>query len=136
MCGRKRASKRLLPERVYNPRTQLRRVSLTFIKKTLLVGTGLLGSMSAVWLYAQDRPVFRVKVDMVVLSFTVTDSKGHYVNGLKPKDFRITEDGILQKLATFAEGNKPPVQVAEDGSIRGLTADVEAPGGGRSDAFV
>ena len=31
---------------------------------------------------------FRVKVDMVVLSFTVTDSKGHYINGLKPSDFR------------------------------------------------
>jgi hypothetical protein len=29
-----------------------------------------------------QRPVFRVKVDMVVLSFTVTDSKGHYINNL------------------------------------------------------
>ena len=38
---------------------------------------------------AQDRPTFRVKVDMVVLSFTITDNKGHYINGLKPKDFRI-----------------------------------------------
>ena len=64
------------------------------------------------------RPVFRVKVDMVVLSFTVTDSKGRYINGLKPKDFKITEDGISQKLATFAEGNKPPVQIAEDGSVK------------------
>ena len=52
---------------------------------------------------------------MVVLSFTVTDSKGHYVNGLKPKDFRIMKTAILQKIATFAEGNKPPVQVMEDG---------------------
>ena len=46
---------------------------------------------------------------MVVLSFTVTDSKGRYINGLKPGDFRILEDGILQKVATFAEGAKPPV---------------------------
>jgi hypothetical protein len=39
---------------------------------------------------AQDsgqRPIFRVKVDMVVLSFQVTDNKGHYINGLKPTDF-------------------------------------------------
>ena len=36
-----------------------------------------------------QRPVFRVKVDMVVLSFQVTDSKNHYINGLKPGDFRI-----------------------------------------------
>ena len=27
----------------------------------------------------------------------VTDSKGHYINGLKPTDFRIYEDGILAK---------------------------------------
>ena len=38
---------------------------------------------------AQDRPTFRVKVDMVVLSFTITDNKGHYINGLQPKDFKI-----------------------------------------------
>jgi len=54
-----------------------------------------------VLLRAQDggqRPVFRVKVDMVVLAFTVTDNKNHYINGLKPTDVRIYEDGILQKL--------------------------------------
>ena len=45
------------------------------------------GASLAIW--AQDRTVFRVKVDMVVLSFTVTDSKNNYVNGLKPSDFRI-----------------------------------------------
>jgi len=114
---------------------------LTFIKKTLLVGTGLLGSMSAVWLYAQDRPTFRIKVDMVVLSFTVTDSKGHYKNDLKPSDFRVTEDGIAQKINTFGEGNKPPVQVMEDGSTRPLNAQVASEGGEgktevRTDSFV
>ena len=67
---------------------------------------------------AQDRPTFRVKVDMVVLSFTITDSKGHYINGLQPKDFKILEDGIPQKLATFTEGNKPPMDVAADGSLK------------------
>jgi Ca-activated chloride channel homolog len=66
---------------------------------------------------AQDRPTFRVNVDVVVLSFQVTDNKGKYVNGLKPKDFRILEDGIPQKIATFGEGSRAPVQVAEDGSV-------------------
>ena len=74
------------------------------------------------WLFAQDlqRPLFRIKVDMVVLSFTVTDSKGKYVNGLKPGDFKITEDGIVQKLATFTEGNKPALQVLDGGATRPL----------------
>ena len=93
---------------------------------------------TSLWLYAQDRPVFRVKVDMVVLGFTVTDSKGRYVNGLKPKDFRILEDGIVQKVATFAEGNKPPVQVLEDGSTQAIMAGNGGVDKGdvRSDAFV
>jgi len=90
---------------------------------------------------AQDRPTFRIKVDMVVLSFTITDNKGHYVNGLKPTDFRILEDGIAQKLSTFSEGNKPPVEVAADGSIKPIVVDTAGATPGtttetRSDAFV
>ncbi len=73
----------------------------------------------------EQRPTFRVKVDMVVLSFTVTDSKGHYINGLKPSDFRLTEDNIAQKINTFGEGNKPPVQVLENGSTRPLAVSAE-----------
>ena len=87
-----------------------------------------------------QRPVFRVKVDMVVLSFTITDSKGRYINGLKPKDFKIFEDGIEQKINTFAEGNKPPVQVEANGTTKPLVVEPEAAKGGtveaRTDAFV
>jgi VWFA-related protein len=107
---------------------------------------GLAACGAFFWVRAQERPTFRVKVDMVVLSFTVTDSKGHYINGLKPGDFRIFEDGILQKLNTFGEGNKPPVQVLAGGATRPLTLAGGAvdgqpaaePGGAevRSDAFV
>ena len=126
-------------------------LSLRIAAVTGVVAAGVL--VVAPWFadpaHAQEgqRPVFRVKVDMVVLSFTVTDSKGRYVNGLKPKDFRITEDGIHQKIATFAEGNRPPVQVLDDGSVKPLVASVAAeekkaagPGSGvtdlRSDALV
>ena len=92
-------------------------------------------------LRAQDtgqRPIFRVKGDMVVLSFQVTDSKNHYINGLKPSDFRILEDGILQKIGTFAEGANVPVAVAENGATRPLLeAKKDAlPGLDRPDAFV
>lgn len=55
-------------------------------------------------------PHFRVNVDMVVLTFTVTDSKGRYVNGLKAEDIRIHEDGVTQKIISFAEGPNQPVQ--------------------------
>jgi len=85
---------------------------------------------------AQDRPTFRVKVDMVVLSFTITDNKGHYINGLQPKDFRIVEDGIPQKLATFAEGNKPPMDVTPDGTLKPIAVSEAGRIEGRNDALV
>jgi Ca-activated chloride channel homolog len=94
----------------------------------------------AALLHAQEgrQPVFRIKVDMVVLSFQITDSRNHYINGLKPSDFHIYEDGILQKIATFAEGASAPLAVSEDGSTHPL---IEAkkdllPGMDRPDAFI
>src|SRR5579872_3390917 len=48
---------------------------------------------------------FQVSVDLVQLNVAVTDNKGNYITGLKPSDFVITEDGIPEKLAFFAEGN-------------------------------
>src|SRR5438309_2358168 len=104
---------------------------------------GFLGltTAGAAVLRAQDsgqRPVFRVKVDMVVLSFQVTDSKNHYINNLKPTDFRIYEDGILQKISTFAEGAKAPLAVGDDGTTRPMleTKNDALPGLDRPDAFV
>ena len=93
-------------------------------------------------LLAQEaqRPIFRVKVDMVVLTFTVTDNRSRYINGLKPSDFRILEDGIPQKIATFSEGSKPAVQVLADGQTRPIVPSEEAsgpqPGPGGTDALV
>src|SRR5947207_10490276 len=102
---------------------------------------GFLGMTAAgAWLRAQEgqRPIFRVKVDMVVLSFQITDSKNHYINNLKPTDFRIYEDGILQKISTFAEGAKAPVAVGDDGTTRPMleTKNDALPGLDRPDAFV
>jgi VWFA-related protein len=86
---------------------------------------------AAGWLWAQDAPpppvtVFKSKVDLVVLTFTVTDSKGKYVNGLKPTDFRITEDGIVQKLSTFAEGDRPAMEVGDGGVLKPLSPTAAA----------
>ena len=86
----------------------------------------------------QKRPVFRVKVDMVVLSYQVTDSKNHYIKGLKHSDFRVYEDGILQKISTFAEGSNTPVAVAVDGTTHPLLEGRQdaLPGIEKPDAFV
>ncbi len=52
-----------------------------------------------------SRARYKVDVNMVVLTFSVTDKTGNHVTGLKPADIRIFEDGIPQKLAAFAEGS-------------------------------
>jgi VWFA-related protein len=84
--------------------------------KLALIAAGAVVS-AAVWLCAQqaEAPLYEVKVDMVVLTFTVTDSRDHYINGLKPGDFRIREDGIEQKISSFAQGSKPLAAVADKG---------------------
>jgi Ca-activated chloride channel family protein len=89
----------------------------------LIAGTTAALLAAGVWLYAQDQTTFRVKVDMVVLGFTVIDQKGKYVNGLKPKDFTVYEDDIAEKLATFAEGNHAPLQVLTNGETKPLRID-------------
>src|SRR4051794_10843643 len=98
----------------------------TFIASAVLLAT------AALWLYAQeqDQTTFHVKVDMVVLSFAVTDTKGKYVNGLKPGEFKIYEDDINQKVATFAEGNRPAMQVLDSGQTRPLHGEGEGGEGG------
>ncbi len=104
--------------------------------RKLWMGGVALALAAVTVIVAQERPTFRVKVDMVVLSFTVTDNKGKYVNGLKPSDFRLMEDGIPQKFSTFSEGNQPPVEIAADGTTRPILIDPAKPEATRSDAFV
>src|ERR1035438_10086301 len=56
---------------------------------------------------AQESPNIHVVVNMVQLNVAVTDKNGNYITGLRPKDFTIVEDGIVEKAATFAEANGP-----------------------------
>jgi len=62
---------------------------------------------------AQESPDLHVVVNMVQLNVAVTDKSGNYITGLRPKDFAIVEDGILEKAATFAEGNEPARSLSE-----------------------
>lgn len=93
---------------------------ITGILSTFLLLAAVTAGFRQLRAQEPEQPTFRVKVDMVVLSFTVLDQKGKYVNGLKPKDFKIYEDDIPQKLATFAEGSRSPMQVLDNGELRPL----------------
>jgi Ca-activated chloride channel family protein len=47
----------------------------------------------------------RVNVVLVELNMAVTDSKGNYVNGLRPEDFAVAEDKIPEKISSFEESD-------------------------------
>jgi Ca-activated chloride channel family protein len=70
----------------------------------------------------QESSDLRVVVSMVQLNVAVTNKNGDYITGLRPEDFVITEDGITEKLATFAEGNAPARSV-QGGDV----AEAQAP---------
>jgi Ca-activated chloride channel family protein len=63
--------------------------------------------------YAQSPPAppassaISVQTDLVVLPVTVTDSRGNAVLGLTEQNFRVYEDGRLQKIALFQQGDTP-----------------------------
>jgi Ca-activated chloride channel family protein len=68
---------------------------------------------SAVAGFAQSRPAppassaISVQTELVVLPVSVTDSKGTAVLGLSEQNFRVYEDGRLQKIAMFQQGDAP-----------------------------
>jgi VWFA-related protein len=77
----------------------------------------------------QQPPTFRVKVDLVVLNVAVTNRQGRYVTDLKASDFLISEDGIPQRIAHFAEGGQAPVSVLDP-------KELAAAGGGAGGAGI
>lgn len=86
------------------------------IPSLLLVLGALYGTAS--WAVAQatkpDQSLYRIQrdVDMVQLNVAVTDNKGDYITGLRPRDFAILEDGIPQKIATFEDATESTRKLA------------------------
>lgn len=76
-----------------------------------------------------DEPaaLFEVEVDLVMLNIAVTDRRGRYIQNLEPQDFRITEDGIQQTIASFGEGNAAPRRIARTGVRPGAQVLEEQP---------
>ena len=64
-----------------------------------------------------------LNVDLVQLNVAVIDKKGDYVTGLHPDDFKITEDKIPEKIATFEEGNQLVKTDATESATAGKIPD-------------
>ena len=53
----------------------------------------------------QGQPGVIIKKEsrLVLVDAVVTDKKGNYITGLRPKDFAIVEDGIVEKVCAFGQ---------------------------------
>jgi VWFA-related protein len=70
-----------------------------------------------------------VDVNLVVLHATVLDKRGRVVNDLKSDDFRVYEDGALQKLSVFSHADIPVtmgIVIDDSGSMREKRDSVNA----------
>jgi Ca-activated chloride channel family protein len=74
-------------------------------RKVSLVMVGALSAALQTGAQQNEAARYRVDVNLVALTFTVSDARGHPVHGLKVPDIVISEDGIPQKIAAFAEGS-------------------------------
>jgi len=55
----------------------------------------------------QEPPAIRVDVDRVNVGVIVTDSGGHFVEGLRREDFRVFDSSIEQPITDFAAVDEP-----------------------------
>src|SRR5438132_10962285 len=96
-----------------------RQIFVNMYSTRMIAGMAVALGAGGFWLWAQEGriPVFKSKVDLVVLSFEVMDGRGHYITDLKPNDLRVLEGGIPQKISTFAQGNQPASAQLEDGTL-------------------
>lgn len=102
-----------------------------FLLFSLLVGAALCAAAQQQQVQPGTTVIHKV-VDMVQLNVAVTDRKGHYVTGLTPSDFVITEDGIPQRIATFEEGNEVPRAVEQYAPGAGAPhVELPSPAGGQ-----
>jgi Ca-activated chloride channel homolog len=56
-------------------------------------------------------PTFRVEVKLVDVFTTVTDQNGAPIVDLKKEEFKITEDGVEQKIAMFEQQSEAPLSI-------------------------
>lgn len=94
----------------------------------IFTAVAVLATTFLVWAQSSSDTVFKVKVDMVVLSFTVTDSKTHYINGLKPSDFRIAAlQSQIQEVArqSVDAAAERAVQESVEKTVRAGEAQLE-----------
>src|SRR5215510_7703482 len=93
-------------------------MSATLLKSQQLVVTPS-GSVDS----RQPRYVLSVDVDLVNVTATVVDESGRYVDDLTADDFRVLENGQLQKISFFSHESHLPISLGELIDVSGSLQD-------------
>ncbi|TKJ32069.1 hypothetical protein CEE39_06315 [bacterium (candidate division B38) B3_B38] len=67
--------------------------------------------------------LFEARVNLVTLDVTVTDKRNKYISGLDKDDFRVYEEGVIQKITHFTREERPLViglLLDSSGSMEGI----------------
>ena len=92
------------------------------------IGRAPMGGATQTQREASERvPTIQVTSRIVMLDVVVTDGQGHSVKGLKASDFALSEDGVPQKLDSFAEVDAAPEQGANETPLPPDTFTVTPP---------
>ena len=59
----------------------------------------------------QTLPTIRTTVTEVILPVTVTDDKGRFIDNLEQKDFRILDEGRVQRIKFFSHDPRQPTVI-------------------------
>jgi Ca-activated chloride channel homolog len=76
---------------------------MLFLVGSLLIDSRVLPAQSA----APGPSPLVAKTELVVLPVSVTDSDGNFVSGLSSRSFRVYDNGRLQQVTAFREGDTP-----------------------------
>ncbi len=78
--------------------------------------------------------VLRAQSQIVRIDVEVTDSKGRPVKGLRPDQFTITDDGKIEKIATFSYSDIESMETAGPSDTKPVVVPVDNPGPGAAPA--
>jgi Ca-activated chloride channel homolog len=92
----------------HSQRRSIRHSSALFLLAACLFVSGLAARTHKQSAHNEDNPKkITANVNLVLLPVSVTGSNGGFITGLKQDDFRVYEDGQLQKLGVFEQQDAP-----------------------------
>jgi len=107
-------------------RTKCEAYRRSWTHSVLLTKAGIFAALLAgfaVVANSQQQPAIRTNVSVVLVPVTVTDKRGKYVDGLRPEDFVLDDNGRVQSIALDYSDTLAPISLV----VAVQTSEIAAP---------